>query len=387
MTKNGKSEEFDTSRQSCEKFGFFPGSRVKTPKGPATVIGVKENHLWFHLDSDKGASYWDNAKDYETLVFVLDVQLMDDIAPVETSKQYRVKRVQYKGKERRIVLQNENGPCPLISIGNVLLLQGKINIEQENTLISLQKLGDLIIRYAKQLYKDEPHFIQIIEDYDKTVLPTLETGLIVNILFNNIFAFEKNHPIQIFDYLKIRLVHGWLSDPENVEAHNLISNLSYNELATKIVDFEKSFPLISSKAEKQIRDLLNGSQLSSYGLEQIRTSLEEDEICVFFRNNHFATITKHDGSLHILVTDIGYETERNIVWEKIITLDGDNILLNSEFKTRKDANMDEVIGNLLAIGFQESHVREAIAHVNKQESSEEPFELAISYLNSKNYTC
>lgn len=30
---------------------------------------------------------------------------------------YRLKRVEYQGLPVRIILQNENGPCPLIAIG------------------------------------------------------------------------------------------------------------------------------------------------------------------------------------------------------------------------------------------------------------------------------
>ena len=74
--------------------------------------------------------------------------------------------------------------------------------------------------------------------------------------------------------------------------------------------------------------------------------MQEDEYAVFFRNNHFSTLTKHAGTvgfffffykmvisisspkkknfhtgfLYNLVTDIGYERERLIVWEKFDTV-------------------------------------------------------------------
>ena len=34
---------------------------------------------------------------------------------------YRVKRVKYKDRNTAICLQNENGPCPLLAIGNLLV--------------------------------------------------------------------------------------------------------------------------------------------------------------------------------------------------------------------------------------------------------------------------
>lgn len=44
--------------------------------------------------------------------------------------------------------------------------------------------------------------------------------------------------------------------------------------------------------------------------------LADEELCVFFRNNHFNTLYKHNGELYILVTDQGYAQEA-IVWEKL----------------------------------------------------------------------
>ncbi|EGG14548.1 DUF544 family protein [Cavenderia fasciculata] len=387
MTSSGTEEEFDTSDEACEKFGFYPGSRVITPKGRGSVIGVREGNIWFHIDKDKGASYWDNATDYEALLFKLNFRIdesEDGIADI--GAKYRVKRITYRGREVKIVLQNENGPCPLISIGNVLLLQEKIVIDSDSNLISLKRLGDLIIGHAKLLYAEEPDILPIIDDYEKTVLPSLETGLIVNINFNSISGFEKTVPCQIFDYLNIKLVHGWISDPKNTEAHNLIGSLTYNELAPKIVTFEQSFPNANLGTEAQIRELINCHQLTDYGLELIRSNLQDDELCVFFRNNHFATMTKHEGNLHILVSDVGYETERAIVWEKIVSIGGENLFLSGDFKTRKESALEEVRLNLLAIGYKESEVKEAMDFViSSNDANVEPFDIATSFMNSKQY--
>jgi hypothetical protein len=37
---------------------------------------------------------------------------------------------------------------------------------------------------------------------------------------------------------------------------------------------------------------------------------------VFFRNNHFSVLHKHNGSLFLLVTDVGYQ-DTPVVWEKL----------------------------------------------------------------------
>lgn len=73
-------------------------------------------------------------------------------------------------------------------------------------------------------------------------------------------------------------------------------------------------------------------QLTLYGLEMLHSTLKEHELCVFFRNNHYGTITKHsDGLLYLLVTDLGYADTPSIVWEKLDVVDGDTEFCNSQF--------------------------------------------------------
>ena len=57
-----------------------------------------------------------------------------------------------------------------------------------------------------------------------------------------------------------------------------------------------------------LQDFLEGTsnQLTYPGLEGLHKGLRQNELAVFFRNNHFNTIFLHQGSLHILVTDMGY---------------------------------------------------------------------------------
>lgn len=42
----------------------------------------------------------------------------------ETGKDefYKTKQIQFRGRKKRIILQNKNGPCPLIAIGMFVLL-------------------------------------------------------------------------------------------------------------------------------------------------------------------------------------------------------------------------------------------------------------------------
>jgi hypothetical protein len=61
----------------------------------------------------------------------------------------------------------------------------------------------------------------------------------------------------------------------------------------------------------------SASQLTRAGLRDARDAVKERELAVFFRNNHFATVFRLDGALYLLVTDQGYLSEPDVVWETL----------------------------------------------------------------------
>jgi len=53
---------------------------------------------------------------------------------------YHVKWIKFRGSQMPIVMQNQNGPCPLLAIVNVLLLQGKIKLSSGADLVASDQL-------------------------------------------------------------------------------------------------------------------------------------------------------------------------------------------------------------------------------------------------------
>jgi len=57
---------------------------------------------------------------------------------------YHLKWIMWHEKKTPIVTQNENGPCPLIAISNILLLRGKIILPSVMEIITAKELMDYI---------------------------------------------------------------------------------------------------------------------------------------------------------------------------------------------------------------------------------------------------
>lgn len=59
FTRDGNLLSFNISRKELDEFGYFSSEdRIETPRGIATVIGIYGGELWFHIDGDRGASFW-----------------------------------------------------------------------------------------------------------------------------------------------------------------------------------------------------------------------------------------------------------------------------------------------------------------------------------------
>ena len=60
----------------------------------------------------------------------------------------------------------------------------------------------------------------------------------------------------------------------------------------------------------------------------------EDELAIFFRNNHFSTIVKHQGILYEFVTDEGIvDADPQITWQTLLQISGDEQFVNNKFQS------------------------------------------------------
>lgn len=72
----------------------------------------------------------------------------------------------------------------------------------------------------------------------------------------------------------------------------------------------------------------NRSQLTVYGLCELHNTLEDGELCVLFRNNHFFTLMKRQKGQELLtlVTDQGF-AGTDVVWETLNNISNDSQFL------------------------------------------------------------
>ena len=98
----------------------------------------------------------------------------------QSKKVYQVKWIGFNGKKCPIVTQNENGPCLLLSIVNVMLLRGVISLPDASEIVASDKLMTLLgnklcCLTPPQRREELGNFEQNVSDA-MAVLPKLQTG-------------------------------------------------------------------------------------------------------------------------------------------------------------------------------------------------------------------
>ncbi|VUZ55244.1 unnamed protein product [Hymenolepis diminuta] len=252
---------------------------------------------------------------------------------------HQIKWVQFEGVRVPIITQNENGPCPMIAITNVLLLRQKISLPEDHEMVSsdliIQTLSDKLFSQSIANFDEETR-----ANYEEnlfsavSIFPKLLTGLDINVRFTGVADFEYTTALTVFDLFRIPIFHGWVVDPQNADLVKVLNNQTYNQVVEMIIDYKTS-----TDSERVQKGLLaeeflqsTASQLTLCGLCELNDRLREGELAVFFRNNHFNTIYKKKGSIYVLLTDVGFVNEPNFVWETLNNIDGDSQFVNAEFK-------------------------------------------------------
>ncbi|KAI0563217.1 MINDY deubiquitinase [Gracilaria domingensis] len=284
--------------------------------------------------------------------------------PPSAQKQtYRVKWLVTSTSTTPILLQNQNGPCALLALANAMLITGHTTIRPGTTELPESDLMALLADWASRpSVSNDPQREHAVADF-LDLLPRLTSGMTINMRFTSPTSFEFTREVGVFDIFPLRLLHGWLVDPQDARLTAALGNLSYNQVANELVatapdsspyddpsapppeafdepDEPQVLPPQDSPITANIREMRpavmdffesNPTQLTVYGLTELHSSMNENETAILFRNCHFYVMRKHQGEIYTLVTDEGYLRE-NCVWEKLMDVNGDSTFYNAQFR-------------------------------------------------------
>uniref|UniRef100_A0A0D9WU23 MINDY deubiquitinase domain-containing protein n=1 Tax=Leersia perrieri TaxID=77586 RepID=A0A0D9WU23_9ORYZ len=171
---------------------------------------------------------------------------------------HKTRAVDFLGRRTPIVYQNDNGPCPLLAICNVMLLKNVISLNPDAGEVSQQKLLSLVAERlidsnSNEQDKDEEYVRNREQNISDAIdlLPRLATGIDVNVMFRKIDDFEFTRERAIFDLLDIPLYHGWIVDPQDTDTASAIGSKSYNALASGLAEFKSGE---STKENKHVQE-------------------------------------------------------------------------------------------------------------------------------------
>lgn len=316
-----------------------------------------------------------------------DEQLAQSLAANQTADeaQWPLKDVIWRGQLVKCIMQNENGPCSLIALCNVLLLQGRLKITPpDRPAVSYSYLSDIL---ADFLLSSESG-MRASGTRDNTAwlsaalsaLPRIQHGFQVDVRFDGPMGFA-NHPMDtpapsvdsegfgelaLFCLANVLLVHGWLPDPRDTQAFAALRRAgSYNTAALRVAEADElaygllvqststdpATRLAEAAQVAQAQQATQGghnaekiqeaqylhqfltshaTQLTPNGLTALQQVLSPGQLCVLFRNSHLSVLYRRhetEGApdaplLFTLVTDSAFLMEDNIVWESLEDVNG-----------------------------------------------------------------
>lgn len=262
-----------------------------------------------------------------------------------------------------ILTQNLNGPCPLLALVNALILSTPPGIEtalvetlRTREQVSLGLLLDAV--FDELMSGRRGGAAQELPDVSELYkfLLALHTGLNVNPMFvqdpdatdgtsalislsAHPGGFENTRDMRLYRTFDIPLMHGWLPEPRS-EAYQAFDRIAKSYETSQYVQFQEEeldAKLQSGDAlttdEQQmftgihaIKEFLNKwpTQVTTYGLKTMKEALRPGQVAILFRNDHFSTLYKdpRTDNLVTLVTDQGYSSHDEIVWESLVDVNG-----------------------------------------------------------------
>ncbi|CAO2649568.1 Nn.00g069530.m01.CDS01 [Neocucurbitaria sp. VM-36] len=301
----------------------------------------------------------------------------------QRKEHYQIKHIRWYDYNKKgirtspILTQNLNGPCPLLALVNALVLSTPAGLEtalvetlRTRETVSLGLLLDAVFDELMSGRRgDAAQALPDVSELYKFLL-ALHTGLNVNPMFvndrdtasgntsltNRGGGFENTQDMNLYRTFDIPLMHGWLPEAGS-EAYTAFDRVAKSYETSQYVQFQEEEldaklrsgePLNADEQQmftdiQAIKEFLSRwpTQLTEHGLKVMRDTLQDGQVAILFRNDHFSTLCKdpRTGQLVTLVTDQGYSTHDEIVWESLTDVNGQGSqLFSGDFRSVDNSN-------------------------------------------------
>lgn len=300
--------------------------------------------------------------------------------PPPKSETYQIKNINWYDAQIKvtrkspILVQNVNGPCPLVALVNALTLTTP-HTSTSNLVETLRSREQVSISFLLEAVIDElmssgrrdvnADLPDMTELYD--FLTGLQTGMNVNPRFlpspeavtrykrtslghvhpherDGLIpgTFEETKDMTLYATFSVPLLHGWLpprDDPvfdafeRQTPSYDDVQNLLFRE---EELEFKLSTTAegLTEPEQQLYQDIITikawlsstATQLTNWGLEVITKSIQPGGVAILFRNDHFATLYRHPQTQELLtlVTDAGYHKHDEVIWESLVDVRGEN---------------------------------------------------------------
>ncbi|CAK7245218.1 MAG: hypothetical protein STHCBS139747_006791 [Sporothrix thermara] len=274
-----------------------------------------------------------------------------------------------------ILLQNANGPCPLVALINALSLTTPADVSTPLTemlmareQVSLSFLLDAVFdelmssrrttegsdlpdvdelyKFLKELHTGmnvNPRFIptpEVLAAFRRTSLTHLHPSERETMIPG---TFENTREMQLYATFNIPLIHGWLpmkgdgvyeALSRQAASYEDVQNLLFREEELEDKLSRPDGDGLTEEEQQLFQDIVeiksflqaSATQLTPFGIEVIAKAMLPGSFAILFRNDHFATLYRHPLTLQLLslVTDAGYASHDEVIWETLVDVNGEN---------------------------------------------------------------
>ncbi|WFD06518.1 hypothetical protein MVES1_001865 [Malassezia vespertilionis] len=326
-------------------------SQAGAPMGFPTVLGAPVTTRGAAIGATMPAAPAQDPQQIEA-----DEQLARILAQQSSADevQWPLKDVLWRGTNAKIIMQNENGPCSLLALCNLLLLENRLQITpSDRPAVSYSYLSSNLAEYlaTHDTSTANPGMLSAAI----SALPTLQHGFQVDIGFDSPAHFssarnisaadqEASGELALFQLLGVPLVHGWIPNPQDRATYAAVGEAgTYNNAATIVAQSEADGAVAPREQATLLRTFLleNPTQLTPYGIQALKQVLVPGKLAVLFRNSHLNVIyrrrndegTSATPELFTLVNDGAFLMEDRILWESLEDpTGGQNMFFDTDFE-------------------------------------------------------